>query len=333
MMSITKELTTTEKALLISIGHARVDKALQTPEYTGSSTAGPGAGGRSIFFTAGGRRVRLSIREESPLLIKPAEDGVVIEKDGKIFLEGDLEQIGSHCPEQAYITVSERCCFHCAFCPVPGLHGPVKSREQVISILDEVNKSGNLHAISLTGGVEQSPDKELERMAKLVEELAREYDLPIGISVYPTAESSDVLYAAGADEVKYNVETMDQNIFSRVCPDLSLDQVIHELKYAAEIFGKDHVSSNMIIGLGETNETVLSGAENLAGSGVIPILRAVAINKILPLPGAIRPSADRLLTLATGLKEILNHHGLTPQNARTMCLPCTGCDLIPGRDL
>ena len=170
-------------------------------------------------------------------------------------------------------------------------------------------------------------------MAKLVEEIVREYDLPIGISVYPTTESSDILYAAGADEVKYNVETMDRDIFSRVCPDLSLDRVIHELKYAAEIFGKDRVSSNMIIGLGETDQTVLTGVEHLARSGLIPILRAVAIHKNLPLPGAQRSSPDRLLTLATGLKGILNHYGLSPLNARTMCLPCTGCDLIPGRDL
>ena len=233
MMSITKGLTTSEKAILISIGHVRVDMALQTPEYIGSSTAGPGAGGRSVFFTAGGRRVRLSIREESPLLMKPSGDGVVIEKDGHIIMEGYIERIGSHCPKQAYITVSERCCFHCAFCPVPELNGPVKSREKVFSILDEVNRSGDLHAVSLTGGVEHSPGKELERMANLVKEIVQEYDLPIGVSVYPTAESSDTLYAAGADEVKYNVETWDREIFSRVCPDLSLDRVIHELEYAA----------------------------------------------------------------------------------------------------
>jgi biotin synthase-related radical SAM superfamily protein len=333
MIHITNELTLNEKALLISIGHAQVDMALQIPEFIGSSTAGPGAGGRSVFFTAGGRRIRLSIREKSPLLIKPSDDGVVIEKDGQIIVEGDLERIGSHCPKQAYITVSERCCFHCAFCPVPGLQGPIKSREQVFSVLDEVNRSGDLHAISLTGGVEHSPEQELERMAKLVEDIVREYDLPIGISVYPTNESSEVLYAAGANEVKYNVETMDRDLFSRVCPDLSLDQVLQELKNAVDIFGKDHVSSNMIIGLGETDETVLSGVQILANIGVIPILRAVAIHKNLPLPGAVRPSADRLVTLATGLKEILTQYGLSPQNARTMCLPCTGCDLIPGRDL
>lgn len=328
-----KGMTSHDKALLISIGHATVDAALQTPENVGSSSAGPGAGGRSVFFTSGGRRVRLSIRQESPLSVIPEGDGVIIEKDGEVIAEGYLEPIGSHCPRQAYITVSERCSFHCAFCPVPLLNGQIKSRERILSIIDEVYISGDLEAISLTGGVEQSPERELDRMTGLVEELVREYDVPIGVSVYPTSESSDALFAAGADEVKYNVETMDPEIFARVCPDLSLNQVLTELSHASQVFGKDRVSSNMIIGLGETDETVISGVRHLAGIGVIPVLRAVAINPSLPLPGAVRPSADRLLTLAESTKEILNKNSLSPLNARTMCLPCTGCDLIPGRDL
>ena len=332
-MSITTEMTPRDKALLISIGHARVDPELLTEEYVGSSTAGPGAGGRSVFFTDGNRRVRLSIRNESPLLIKKEKDGVIIEKDGKIIAEGELEPIGSHCPQQAYITVSERCMYHCAFCPVPHLNGQIKSRERVISMIDQVYLSGDLRAISLTGGVSESPEKELDRMSNLVEDLVREYDVPVGVSVYPTAGSSDELYAAGAHEVKYNVETMDPAIFPRVCPDLSLDRVLEELKYAAPLFGKDHVSSNMIIGLGESDETVISGVNTLAQIGVIPVLRAISINPNLPLPGATRPSADRLYHLATSSKEILGKYGLSPVHARTMCLPCTGCDLIPYRDL
>lgn len=326
-------MTTRDKALLISIGHATVDAALQRPEYVGSSSAGPGAGGRSIFFSSGGKRVRLSIRQESPLTVSPASDGVMVEKDGELIAEGHLEPVGSHCPQQAYITVSERCSFHCAFCPVPHLNGPIKSRERILSMIDEVYLAGDLRAISLTGGVEQSPERELDRMTGLVEELVREYDVPIGVSVYPTSGSSEKLFSAGAEEVKYNVETMDPDIFSRFCPDLSQNQIFTELSHASEIFGKDHVSSNMIIGLGETDETVISGAGQLAGIGVIPVLRAVAINPSLPLPGAVRPSAERLLTLAEATKDILRRSGLSPLKARTMCLPCSGCDLIPERDL
>lgn len=326
------ELTPELKADLIQIGGICIDPALQSPEYIGRSTAGPGAGGRSVFFKADDRRIRLSIKDKSILYMRPQGDGVVIEKNGEVITSGEIEIIGAHCPHQAYITVSERCIFHCAFCPVPHLQGPVKTRDEVFSLIENVQKTGDLTAISLTGGIEENPEKELARMEGLVKELIRVYDVPIGVSVYPTPDSSDVLYAAGADEVKYNVETMDRKLFRRICPEQNLDEIINSLRYAAKIFGKNHVSSNIIIGLGENDTTVIAGVEELASYGVIPILRPVVIGSDNKIPDAARPSAERLLTLGSYAKASLSRHCLSPLHARTMCLPCTGCDLTPFRD-
>ncbi len=86
------------KAKLISIGSVRLDPALELPEYVGRSTAGPCAGGRSVFFTADSRRVRLSIRDNSPLFIRPEGDGVAIFHDGSLVATGMLETVGAHCP-------------------------------------------------------------------------------------------------------------------------------------------------------------------------------------------------------------------------------------------
>ena len=169
-------------------------------------------------------------------------------------------------------------------------------------------------------------------MEDLVKGLIQEYDVPIGVSVYPTEDSSDVLYSAGADEVKYNVETMDRNLFQVICPEQKHDEILSSLKYAADLFGKDHVSSNIIIGLGETDSNVISGVKELASYGVIPILRPVVIGQKNRIPGAIRPSAARLIDLGNQTKELFLQYNLSPLNARTMCLPCTGCDLTPFRD-
>ena len=332
MIDMLKSLTPEIKAELISIGGIRVHPDLMLPEYIGRSTAGPGAGGRSVFFTSDGRRVRLSIRDNSILLIRPDDDGVVIEKNGIVIAEGDIERVCAHCPGQAYITVSERCRFHCAFCPVPHIQGPVKSNEEIHSLIEDVYKAGELNAISLTGGIEISPDKELFRMETLVKELVSEYDVPVGVCVYPTQDSSDILYAAGADEVKYNVETMDRDLFKLICQEQHHEEILTSLRYATGLFGKDHVSSNIIIGLSETDDNVISGVNELTSIGVIPILRPVVIGQNNKINGALRPSADRLLYLGNQAKRLLNKYGLSPLNARTMCLPCTGCDLTPYRD-
>jgi tRNA A37 methylthiotransferase MiaB len=67
--------------------------------------------------------VRLSIKEKSPLKVVRCCSEVAVTKDGKTIVTGQLEPALSHCPEQAYITISGRCINDCKFCPVPKLQG------------------------------------------------------------------------------------------------------------------------------------------------------------------------------------------------------------------
>jgi biotin synthase-related radical SAM superfamily protein len=328
-----KLITPELKAFLVSIGSVSIDPAL-IPQARGS-TAGPGAGTGSVFFRSGEKRVRLSVNKNSPLsILKVEESGTLaLFYEGKEIIRGKLEPAPAHCPDQAFITLCERCVFDCKYCPVPKLQGHVKNEEEVISIVEEVLKTGNLKAISLTSGVEVSVEGEVERVLKLLPAL-RKYNVPIGVSVYPTEGCSRNFYESGVSEVKYNVETMDREIFKKVCGDLSLDYILDRLKEAVDIFGKNRVFSNFIIGLGENDASVIEGIETLAKMGVIPILRPVN-----PHPLRIgdcfteRPSPERLLRLAKVEAEILKQYGLNPGIAMTMCLKCTGCDLVPFVDL
>lgn len=324
-----KLITPEMKAFLISIGSVSVDSSL-IPRARGS-TAGPGAGTSSVFFRSGEKRVRLSINKDSPLSILKVEGegNVGIFYQGKELVRGKLEPAPAHCPDQAFITLCERCVFDCKYCPVPKLQGHVKSDEEVLSIVDEVLRAGNLKAISLTSGVETSIEGEVERVLKLLPAL-KKYNVPIGVSVYPTEGCSRKFYEAGAFEVKYNVETMDREIFKKVCGDLSLDYILDRLREAVDVFGKNRVFSNFIIGLGESDDSVRDGIETLAQMGVIPVLRPVNPH---PLRAGDcfteRPSPERLLKLAKLEAEILEKYGLDPGLAKTMCLRCTGCDLVP----
>lgn len=328
------------KAILIAEGLADIDPGLlDNPKV---STAGPGAGISSFFFRSGGHRVRLEARRDPDARLKvrrvsPGGDEVTILCDGREIVRGTIEPTLLHCPEQAYITISERCIFNCAFCPVPELAGRTKSHDEVLKMVADAYKTGNMHAISITSGIENSPEEEVARAVSIVKSLVR-YNVPIGVSVYPTADSSLLLKEAGSLEIKYNVETMDRSIFKRACADMDLDFVLESLEDAARIFGRNRVYSNFIIGLGESDKTVKKGVQVLAELGVIPILRALVLHPLRPdlvdvCPGAARPSADRLLMLARFERKVLDDCGLNANLSKTMCLPCTGCDLVPHRDV
>ncbi len=324
-----------KKAELIEAGGVTVDASFDP--YKSRSTAGPGAGLESIFVSIDGHRVRLGVRQASRFSAR-LEDGIVtISTEGAVFARGRLEQAISHCPRQVYITVSEKCIYNCKFCPVPKLQGKIKSDEEVLGIVRDGLKYPDLAAISITSGVWRTPEEEVLKVARLVKLIGKELggrDVPIGVSVYATADSSERLKEAGAAEVKYNIETLDRDIFKRVCPGLSFDHIVDALEHAVTVFGKNHVFSNVLIGMGESDETLVDGIEMLAGKGIIPVLR-----KTNPHPlraGEIyieSVSADRMLRLAAEELRILKKHGLDPRKALTGCVPCTGCDITPGIDL
>ncbi len=115
-------------------------------------------------------------------------------------------------------------------------------------------------------------EKEVKRVFGIIKQLACEYDLPIGISVYPITIHQKSFTLQGM-RVKYNVETMDLELFRRFCPNLSLPSVIEALDKVVNIFGRNRVSSNFIIGLGGSEETVQKGIECRVERCIIPILR------------------------------------------------------------
>ncbi|MGZ4913606.1 MAG: radical SAM protein [Halobacteriota archaeon] len=323
------------KALLIAEGGVQIDERLLGRITT--PTSGPGAGLKSFFFRFGNQRVRLGIKKESRYTATLEGDDVVIREGQREIIRGCLEDALAHCPEQAYITVSERCIFDCKYCPVPLLEGQVKSVSDVKDIIAEIEGTptlrSQLKAISLTTGVEKSAEEEIERIADVVR-AAKQFNVPIGVAVYPTADSSRLLKEAGATEIKYNIETVDKKIFNKVCPGLSLEAICAALADAVPLFGRNHVFTNILIGLGESDRGVIAGVEKLARLGVIPILRAIVEHPLRAQQVEMcRPSAERLLHLARKEREILDKHGLRADVATTMCALCTGCDLIPHRDV
>jgi biotin synthase-related radical SAM superfamily protein len=323
------------KALLIAEGGVDIDERVLGRITTPAS--GPGAGLTSFFLRFKGHRVRLGIKHDSRLKASFDGDEVVIHDQEKEIVRGYLEDAIAHCPGQVFITVSEVCIFNCQYCPVPLLEGSVKDLSDVETkisrILDDPKLADKLKAISLTSGVEKSAQHEAERIAVIVHALREKYDLPIGVSVYPTQNSTKLLKEAGADEIKYNVETMDRQLFIKMCPGLSLDLILEALKDAVSVFGRNKVFSNILVGLGEDDSSIISGMHELIEMGVIPILRAVVEHPLRVETGMRRPSAERLLRLARKERELLDEFGLRADIAETMCAPCTGCDLIPHRDV
>ncbi len=315
------------KARLLAAGAASLSGE-PAEKYIARSAAGPGAGGEgAVFFAMGGHRVKLALDPLSFLEIVHRGGGVAdLYFEGNL-ISGRLLEPGFHCPDQAYITVTGSCVFQCRYCSVPHIGGRRKTISEIVGMVESVRN--HICAISITSGVLESIEEEEAYVLEVVKSLLP-FNLPVGVSIYPTEKTPDLLKELGVAEVKFNLEAATPDLFRTMCPGLDYDRLWLVLDRSVELFGKNRVFSNIIVGLGETDEELEACVRKLVSHGVIPVLRP--LNPVAGLAGMPRPTADRLERVFAMHEEAIESAGLDTRMARTMCTSCTGCDLVPGRD-
>ena len=335
-----------KKSELILGGSILVPKGFRPPFRLSRSTAGPGAGSGSIAFEFDGMRVKKSISYENGDFELHENDGrISITKKGEPFIDDvTIIPIIFHSPNHAFFNLSQQCIFRCAFCTTPLLgNDAVKglSDDKIVRMIREAEKDVPIPSVALTSGVEGSVQASAERMASCVRVLRKEFpEKTIGVEPYvETKGQIDLLKAAGADEFKLNREAARKDIFDRVCLGMDHDNILMMLRYAVSVFGKGKVSSNVIYGLGETDDDVIEEMERLASIGCIPGLRALRTNErtienLRKVLGDVVPvDAERTVRLAAEQKRIMEKHGLTVKTFKTMCFECQCCDIVPFIDV
>ena len=321
------------KADLLAAGTAQIT-GVSWEQFISQSAAGPGAGGDgSVFLNCHGHRVKLALSKTGSILLSHRGGGVVsflLHNEQHI---AQLEPAPLHCPEQAYITISGSCVFSCKYCNVPALAGRRKSNDEIVSMIQAQQEYGSVRAISLTSGIMYSVEEEEENTISVVNRLRQEFpDLPIGVSIYPTKNTAKYLYETGVAEVKFNLETATAALLAKFCPESNRDEIMYALTASVPLFGRGHVFSNVLLGLGESDQEMEACIYELCDIGVIPIIRPLNPSPELKAKGYHRPDSGRLLTMHTIMTKALGAAGLDPCLCETMCPRCGGCDLVVGRD-
>jgi molybdenum cofactor biosynthesis enzyme MoaA len=337
--------TVFKKAELISEGFLSIDRGLRLPYFLSCSGSGPDAGEYSVAMSFGGHKLKIPVsRDSKGAFSLVSENGrYQILKDSEPFIDNiEILDCGFHAPGQAFFDLNEGCTFDCAFCTVPRSkeRGRTGLSDAIIGKAIEGGNEGTVKSISITGGVVSNPRKTIDGMVKTIGRIRKESDLPIGVEPYADDRKQIAcLYSSGADEIKINIQSFDEKIFNRICPRWDFETTKNMIDTACDLFGKGRVTSNLIFGLGESDDNVLNGVEVLATKGCIVNLRKLRINKAnedelrKALGSVEKVSAERILRLAEDQKKILQDNGLDPRKLKTMCHPCGCCDIVPFVDI
>ena len=341
-----REMIVRKKAILLTSGPIQVSPQFRPPFPPSRSTAGPGAGSSSLVLSFGRFRVKKAITTE-PCEFLLVGDGpmYVLMRGEETFLD-DVRILPTiaHAPEQAFFNLDTQCIYHCRFCTSPALEKKLTKGldpDKVVAMVRGLSQREDLRAVAFTAAVVKDPQSTVDKLAYVISKV-REFlpDIPIGVEPYiDTWEQIDQLKKAGADEIKLNIETFDREIFQKVCGELDLDHILETITYAVRVFGRGKVTSNIIVGMGETDANILQGVQELASRGCVATLRPLRLNDLnrRPMAEALGTmeelTPERLLRLAREHRRILENNGLTSLTLHTMCHECGCCDIVPFRDI
>lgn len=238
-------------------------------------------------------------------------------------------------------TVSQRCVRwrhegeRCQFCAIEnslenGSTIGLKTPTQLAEVAEAAVRLDGIRHMVLTTGTLNYRDMGVRYLAKCVRAIKAVADIGIQVQFEPPENLDDMklLLEAGVDTVGIHLESFDQATRERVTPGkatISIERYVETYKRAVEIFGRNQVSSYIIAGLGDSEETIIEGCRRLAEIGVYPFV--VPLRPIIgtPLENVTPPEPAFMQRIYRQVAAINLQYGLNYRNSKAGCTRCSAC--------
>jgi len=286
-------------------------------------------------------RVRMTINENAELSLVPLNNNsfkIINESTNEVIIENVcVEPAIVHAPEQLFFMLHKNCHIKCAFCPLASREEDSHyTLERIFNRINDI-EINNIKSIGFTSSIPHglSTCDIVDEMIFNIKNIKETYkiDVPFGVSIKtPSKEDLYKLKINGVNEVRLNLEIFNEKLAKYLMPLKSKNQIFDAIKHACGIFGEWRVSSNILVGIGECDEDILNGVEQLASIGAVATLYPYDTFDSA-LSSFSRPSPSRLYKLALEHKRIFKNFKVNTDLLQTMCCSCTASHIFPGVDL
>lgn len=233
-------------------------------------------------------------------------------------------------------TVYSKCVYwstgnQCKFCGIELSSSDrliTKQPQQLGEVAEEAFREGAARHITLTTGTPPESDRGALMLAAVAKAIKQRVDMPVHAQLEPPQNTKllETLNRDGVDTVGIHIESFDRRVLSQVCPaKSSVDNYFKAWKTAVKLFGENQVSSFIIAGLGETDESIQEGAERAAEIGVIPYLLPLRPILGTAFEDAQPPAPRRMIKLYRSVSETLHKVGVDPTKCKAGCVRCNAC--------
>lgn len=230
----------------------------------------------------------------------------------------------------------------CRFCAIEeslnaGATTAVKTPEQLAEVAEAAVRLDGVTQMVMTTGTSRGPDRGARYVAKCVRAIRDAVpDFPIQVQIEPPADLDVItdLYDAGARSIGIHVESMDDAVRARWMPGKStvtLDEYRAAWREAVRVFGRNQVSTYLLVGMGEDPDELVAGAKELIEMGVYPF-----IVPFRPLKGTLATDVDGIPSPDRAVVQRITHEVAAALAGADMlgadqaagCAACGACSML-----
>jgi radical SAM protein (TIGR04043 family) len=230
----------------------------------------------------------------------------------------------------------------CRFCSIEeslrsGATVAVKRPADLAEVAAAAVRLDGVTQMVMTTGTSAGADRGARHLARCVRAVkAAVAHLPIQVQCEPPADLTVLaeLRHAGADAIGIHVESLDDDVRRRWMPGKStvpLAQYRAAWREAVRVFGRNQVSTYLLVGLGEDPDELVAGAAELIAMGVYPFVvpfRPQPGTLAVDADGARAPDAALVEQVSRAVAARLRRAGMIGADQRAGCAACGGCGVL-----
>jgi radical SAM protein (TIGR04043 family) len=186
---------------------------------------------------------------------------------------------------------------------------------------------------TLTTGSTATPDRGAMYVARCGEAVKEAAGLPVQVQFEPPADLDviDRVADMGIDSVGIHVETFDPAVLARVAPGKArwgIEAYFSAWERAVKAFGSGQVSTYVILGMGEDEQTTIDGCKRAIDMGVYPF-----IVPLRPVPGSLMedllpPPREVVEAVYRKVVPYMAMKGMSSAGVAAGCARCQACSGI-----
>lgn len=226
----------------------------------------------------------------------------------------------------------------CRFCAIGASleHGATihtKTPGQLADVAAAAKVLDNIRHVTLTSGNTAEAGAGVEHLGLCARAIKASSGLPVQVQFEPPEDPGlfKFLKDMGVDDVGLHIESFDQAVREKVTPGkaaIPVETYFEAFERAVAIFGRNKVSTYVILGLGEDEALTLDLCGKAAALGVYPFV--VPLRPLLDsfLANAAPPDPEYLHRMYLAVGGILRKNGLSSHASSAGCVRCRACSLL-----